>query len=219
MCKAGTGSLSSAFQILHWSRAEAQHNSLRPKKNIRRFTFAILTDRKESGATMSILDSVLSTGGDAVVNQLANKFGITGEQFNTAVSGLVPALAGGIKEKIAGGDTKLANVFSDPKFTQFAGSPAALAGPGAAETGSQLLTQMFGSSDTTAMISTVAEKAGINSGIVQNMLPMVATLVGSMLSRKIAAGENMSDTLTELADAGQGGIKGAVKSLTSKVFG
>src|SRR5262249_8146330 len=104
-------------------------------------------------------------------------------------------------------------------LTQFAGAPGNLSSPAAAETGNDLLARVFGSGGTTGIISTMAEKAGISSSIVQKMLPMVATLVGSGLAKRISTGGNMSDLLGELADAGGGGIGGAIKNLTSKMFG
>jgi len=162
---------------------------------------------------------MISKGDNTLVNQLANKFGINGEQFNTAVSALVPALAGGIQEKIASGDSALASALSSDKLTQFADTPASLTSPAAEDLGSKLLGQVFGSGDSNNMVSMVAEKAGISSATVGKMLPMVATLVGGMLSKSVASGGNLSETVGALAHAGQGGIMGAVKGLASKVFG
>ena len=54
---------------------------------------------------MNILETMLSAGDSGVVKQLASQFGVNSEQATSVVSTLLPALAGGLKEKIAHGDT------------------------------------------------------------------------------------------------------------------
>jgi hypothetical protein len=51
------------------------------------------------------------------------------------------------------------------------------------------------------------------------MLPIVATLVGGFLSKNVASGGNLTETLGQLSNVGQHGIRGAVKSMVSKVLG
>jgi len=50
---------------------------------------------------MSLFDSLLSASSGGIVTQLAKQFGITGDQAKSAISTMVPALAGGLKEKLA----------------------------------------------------------------------------------------------------------------------
>jgi hypothetical protein len=168
---------------------------------------------------MGILDSMLSAGDGSIVGQLANQFGINPEQTTSAVSSLLPALAGGIKEKLAGGDTGLASLLSSGTLSHFADNPSSLATPEAVDQGKSLLTRIFGSGDTSNIVSTVAEKVGIHSNIVSNMLPVAASLLGGFLSKGVASGGNLADTVGEVAAAGHQGILSAVKSLASKMMG
>jgi hypothetical protein len=168
---------------------------------------------------MSILDSILSSGSGGVVNQLAGQFGITAGQARSAASALLPALASGMQEKLKSGDTGLASLLGGGTLTQFADNPSALATPAALEQGKSLLARTFGSGDMSNIVSTVAEKAGIGSGVVSSMLPIAATFLGGVLSKSAASGGNLTDTLGQLSGTASEGLLGAVKSLASKVLG
>ena len=169
---------------------------------------------------MSILDSLLSAGDGGVVKQLAGQFGVNSEQATSVVSSLLPALAGGLKEKLAHGDTSgLSNLISGGSLTKFADNPSSLATPEALEQGKSLVSKIFGSEDLTNVVSKVAEKAGVSSNIVTSILPVAATLLGGLLSKSSSAGGNLTDVIDQVASAGHSGIVDAVKGLAAKMFG
>lgn len=169
---------------------------------------------------MSILDTMLSGGGPSVITQLAGQFGINSEQAGSVVSTLLPALAGGLKERLAHGDPSgLSNLISGGSLTKFVDNPSSLATPAALEQGQSVVSQIFGSADLTNMVSTVAEKAGVSSGIVTRILPIAATLLGGLLSKSASTGSNLTDSLDQVASAGHSGVLETVKSLAAKVFG
>jgi len=169
---------------------------------------------------MSILDSLLSAGDGGVVKQLAGQFGVNSEQATSVVSSLLPALAGGLKEKLAHGDTSgLSNLISGGSLTKFADNPSSLATPEALEQGKSLVSKIFGSEDLTNVISKVAEKAGVSSNVVTSILPVAATLLGGLLSKSSSAGGNLTDVIDQVASAGHSGIVDAVKGLAAKMFG
>jgi hypothetical protein len=163
---------------------------------------------------------MLSAGDGGVVKQLAGQFGINSEQAGSVVSTLLPALAGGLKERLGQGDASgLSNLISGGNLTQFADNPASLATPAALEQGKSLVSKIFGSSDLTNMVSTVAEKAGVSSSVVTSILPIAATLLGSLLSKSTSGGSNLTDVVDQVASAGHGGILDTVKNMAAKVFG
>jgi hypothetical protein len=169
---------------------------------------------------MSILDSLLSAGDGGVVKQLAGQFGVNSEQATSVVSSLLPALAGGLKEKLAHGDTSgLSNLISGGSLTKFADNPSSLATPEALEQGKSLVSKIFGSEDLTSVVSKVAEKAGVSGNIVTSILPIAATLLGGLLSKSSSAGGNLTDVIDQVAGAGHSGIVDAVKGLAAKMFG
>ena len=152
---------------------------------------------------MNILETMLSAGGGGIVKQLASQFGISADQATAATSALLPALAGGLKEKMDSGDASgITKLINSGSLTQFADNPASLATPAALDQGRTLLSSIFGSGDTSDLISAVAEKAGLSSGLIRTMLPIAATLLGSFLSKKAATGGNVTDTIGQLASVG-----------------
>ena len=168
---------------------------------------------------MNLLESMLSAGDGGVIKQLAGQFGIDSEQATSIVSTLLPALAGGLKERLGQGNASgLLGLIGGGNLTRFAEDPSSLATPAALEQGKYLVSTIFGSADLTNLVSTVAEKVGISSSVVTSMLPIAATLLGGLLSKSTSGGSSLPDVLDEVASAGHSGILGAVKSLAAKLF-
>jgi hypothetical protein len=169
---------------------------------------------------MSLLETVLSTGEGGVVNQLASQFGLNSEQTGSVISTLLPTLAGGLKERLGeGGASGLQDLISGGSLTKFADSPSLLSSPAALEMGKSLVGKIFGSQDLTSMVSGVAQKAGVSSSVVSSILPIAATLLGSVLSKSTSGGGSLTDAVSQVASAGNTGILGTVKNLAEKVFG
>ena len=169
---------------------------------------------------MNLLETMLSAGGGGVVKQLAGQFGINSEQAGSVVSTLLPALAGGLKERLGeGGTSGLSDLISGGTLTKFADNPSSLATPAALEQGKSLVSKIFGSTDLTNLVSTVAEKAGVSSSVVTSILPIAATLLGGLLSKSTSGGSSLTDVVDQVASAGHSGIVDTVKSMAAKVFG
>jgi hypothetical protein len=168
---------------------------------------------------MNLLETMLSAGDGSIVKQLAGQFGINSAQATSLVSTLLPALAGGLKERLGQGDSSgLLGLIGGGNLTKFADNPSSLATPGALEQGKSLVSSIFGSADLTHFVSTVAEKAGVSSSVVTSMLPIAATLLGGLLSKSTTGGSSLTDAVDQVASAGHSGILGAVKSIAAKVF-
>src|SRR6516164_3169664 len=167
---------------------------------------------------VNIIENLLSTESSGIVTQLANQFGITSEQATSAASALLPALAGGVKEKLASNEgSSLSGLISGGSLSKFTDSTS-LTTPAALEQGKTLLTSIFGSGDLSNIVSMVAEKAGVDGSVITRMLPIAMTALGAFLSKRAAGGENLVDTVDSLASVGHEGILGAIKSLTAKIF-
>ena len=168
---------------------------------------------------MSILDNLLSAGNSGIISQLSNQFGISSEQATSAAGALLPALAGGLKEKLASAQgSGLSDLISGGTLSKFA-EPTSLATPAALEQGKSLLTHIFGTGDLSNVTSMVAEKSGVEGSVITRMLPVAATALGAFLSKRTASGENLLESVNSLASVGHEGILGAVKGLAAKIFG
>jgi hypothetical protein len=169
---------------------------------------------------MSLLDNLLSAGAGTAVTQLAGQFDITPDQAKSAISALVPALAGGIKEKLAdpGTATQLYKRITDGSLSRFSEDPATLASPAAIDQGKALLRMVFGGGGLTQAFSGVEQKTGLSSGVLNGMLPVVMALLGGYLSRNSSNQEgSLSDMVGNLASGG--GVLSALKAMAQKVVG
>ncbi len=158
---------------------------------------------------MNVLDSALSAGSAGVVEQLASQFHINPDQASSAISALLPAIAGGLKEKLAtGGGSTLSSLITGGSLSKFAAQ------------GNSILNQIFGGADLSNLASTVAQKVGIPSSVISAMLPIATALLGGILSKSAAGGQgNLTEILGSIAGSGHSGIMGAIKGLASKVLG
>jgi hypothetical protein len=165
---------------------------------------------------MNILETMLSGGGGGMVNQLAGQFGISPAQATAVTSTLLPALAGGLQERLSGGNASaITDLISSGKLTSYADHSDSLASPSALDHGRTMLSHIFGSGDTGNMVSMVAEKAGLSSGVVDSMLPVAAAMLGGFLSKKVASGDSLTDSAGQLANAGHSGFMDTVRGLVS----
>ena len=101
------------------------------------------------------------------------------------------------------------------KLTRFADNSDSLASPAALDQGRTLLSQIFGLGDTGNIVSMAAEKVGLSSGVIRSMLPIAAALLGGFLSKQVASGASLTDTIGHLASAGHSGFMDTVRGLVS----
>jgi hypothetical protein len=169
---------------------------------------------------MSLLDTVLSAGGGDVVKQFAGQFGINSEQATSTISALLPALAAGMKEKLAAGDgSGLSQLISGGNLGKFADDPSSLGTSEAIDKGKSFVNQIFGSQDLSSMIAAVAEKVGLSTSVISNLVPAAAALLGGILSKHSATGGDLNDVIGQIASSGHAGIIDTVKTMAAKIFG
>jgi hypothetical protein len=176
---------------------------------------------------MSLIETMLSAVNGGVGQQIASKFGLDTSQVSSVASTVAPALAGGLKEKLAaGGGDGLMDMLNSGSLTKLADDPASVASPEAAQTGQTILSQLFGGGNVlTELVSTVSQKTGISAGVIQNMLPIVTSLFMGALAKsakKDDTGRIDTSHLTGMLDAltgGHEGIFGALKAAAAKLFG
>ena len=170
---------------------------------------------------MNLIETMLSGAHGGIGQQLGQQFGLGGDQVSSIMAAATPVLASGLKEKLAGpGSTGLLEMLTNGALTKFATDPAALATPAATQQGQNILGQIFGGDSITNLISGLATKSGVSSGIIQSMLPVITSLVMGLLSQKAEGGNTsaLMDTLGALTGE-HAGVFGALKSAAHKMFG
>ena len=148
-----------------------------------------------------IIDMIARMGGADGIAAMAAKVGITPEQAQSAMAALVPAVTGGMAKQAQSGNGQL--------IDQLAGMAAAYtgsaAGDGAVSQGTEILGNIFGSSDATqAVAAHAAGKTGLDMGALMALMPMVATMAASALG---------NGTGTVAAPAQGGGLMGMLGGL------
>ena len=141
---------------------------------------------------MDILQTILNTQDGGAVRQLGSQFGLPPEQAQSALAALVPALAAGLQRNMTseGGMDGLLGALMSGGHQRYLEDPSTLSDPSTTEDGNGILSHVFGSKDVSRRVAQRAsDQTGIGVGILKQMLPLVATMVMSGLSRKAAASD------------------------------
>lgn len=136
---------------------------------------------------MDILEAVTGAQNGAAVNQLARQFGLEPEQATSAVAALMPAIAAGMQRNMASesGLSGLVSALSGGRHTKYLEAPDSLADPSTTADGNGILGHLLGSKDVSRQVAAEAsQQTGIDTGVLKQMLPLVAALAMAGLSRQ-----------------------------------
>jgi hypothetical protein len=172
---------------------------------------------------MNVIESMLSSGNGAAVQQLGSQFGLDSSKVSSVLSAVAPVLAHGLKEKLSADPTGggLLSSLTNGSLAKYADDPSTLSSPEAVQQGQSILGSLFGGGSALEnVISAVAGKSGVSSGVIQSMLPVLASLVMGFLSKQ-AAGGNTSQLMNSLnALSGEhAGFLSSLKTAAGKIFG
>ena len=148
-------------------------------------------------------------GGQAL-DHLAQQFGISREQADSAVKALMPALSTAFMTKAAqpGGLGDLAGHMNDSQHSQAYSDANAAQAPATQQKGGDVADAIFGNN---AIIEQVVAQAsrytGIPAATLQQMLPVIVSLVVGGVAT-IMRNQGMGGLLGQLAHGGLGGILG-----------
>ena len=172
---------------------------------------------------MNLIETMLSAGNGGIAQQLGSQFGLDASKLGSVVGAVGPLLAHGLKEKLStdpsGGG--VLDMLKNGSLNKYADDPSTLSSPEAAQQGQSILGSLFGGGGgaLTNIVSAVAGKSGVSSGLIQTMLPILASLVMGFLSKQTAGDPGK---LTHTLDAISGehaGLLGSLKTAAGKLFG
>ena len=180
---------------------------------------------------MSLLDDILGANDGAAVREIARSLGIDQEQVRTGASQLIPALSRGIKNSASSQDgmAALLGALSSGNHGRYLDHPQDLERPETLQDGNGILGHIFGSKDVSRQVATAAAaRTGLDSGILKQMLPMLAALAMGAMSKQTstlassatgAAGGGNLNMLTRMLDADQdGSIADDLLGLAGRLF-
>jgi hypothetical protein len=140
---------------------------------------------------MDLLQSVLNAGGGAAITQLAQKFNLNQDQAAAAVASLLPAIAGGLQSRITseGGLQNVLSSLTSGQHTKYVDDPNALNHPNAAAENSGALNHILPGQEVHQEVAQQAsQQTGISPEILQQMLPVIASLAMGAMSKHVASG-------------------------------
>jgi hypothetical protein len=161
---------------------------------------------------MDILNAIVGAQDGAAVRQLGATFGLDEAQTATALSALVPALAGGVQRNLQdeGGLGSLIGALTSGGHQRYLDDPTALEDPTAVQDGNGILGHLLGSKDASRSVATqAAAQTGLSPELLKRMLPLAATLVMGALARRNGGASSMGGAL----GAPAGGLGGGLGSL------
>ena len=131
----------------------------------------------------------MGAAGGGVVKQVAQQFGIDDNQAQSAISALLPALTNGMRNNNSGGVEGLLGALMNGNHQQYVDDPSSLASEETTLDGNSILGHVLGSKDNSrAVAAQAAQETGLDSSLLKQMLPVIATLAMGALSKHLAGG-------------------------------
>jgi len=168
---------------------------------------------------MTLNDIIQSAQGGGALQNLANQFGLSPEQTQSALQAIIPALSHGL-QRAAQNPGALGGVVSEMASGEHAGSYADTSQTGAAvDAGTGALGQIFGSSQVTAEIGQqVSRVSGVDPQIISNLMPAVASIVMGGLSHAMQT-QGHGGVLDGAAAPAGGGLFGSLVAAVEGAIG
>ncbi len=138
-----------------------------------------------------ILQAILQSQGGNATHNLAERFGLSDAQAGSAVSALLPALLGGLKNNVGqqGGFDSLLGALAGGNHQRYVDSRDSIFGQETVQDGNGILGHLLGSKDVSRQVATRASsQTGIGSEVLKQMLPVVATMLMGSLSKQTKGG-------------------------------
>ena len=171
---------------------------------------------------MPLIEDLLNAQGGGAAASLSNKFGLEEDQVRSAMQALVPAIAGGLQRNTReeGGIESLLGALGQGSHDRYLDDPDMALQPDGINDGNAILGHIFGSKDVSREVaSRAATTSGVDSNVLKQMLPVVASMAMGALSKRAGGGTPFEGGgLGDLVGDALGGLLGgggAANALTS----
>jgi hypothetical protein len=160
----------------------------------------------------NLFDMINQAQGGNAVNNLANQYGLSPDQAQSAIEALLPALSMGMQrqsQSVSGLEGLLQSFGGGQHEAAFDSDGDGIPDNAVAQ-GNDVLGQLFGSKDVSRAVAVQASAmSGVSSSILKQMLPVVASMVmGGMF--KSAMGNGLGGLVGQAMQGGLGSLLGSV---------
>ncbi|MBX9926131.1 MAG: DUF937 domain-containing protein, partial [Hyphomicrobiaceae bacterium] len=159
---------------------------------------------------MNIIDIVRSAAGGHGLEKLARSYGLEPVQLEALLVTVVPTISQRLEANTLsrGGVADLLAQVTRPEHSYLLEHPDAAAQPWAQEAGIGVLDTVFGDkAKSRALAARAASQTGVDQGLIQKLLPILASLVMGALAKGSQGG--LQDILKRLPDLAGGQTGGA----------
>ncbi len=139
---------------------------------------------------MNALDDIFNAHNGQLVTQLGNQFGLDESQVRDAIGSLAPSLGRGVQTNVdVRGEDALMNALRKGNHARYLDDLSTLTDGEAAKDGDAILGHIFGSKEVSREVAARASsQTGISSSLLKKMLPILASVVMGVVSKKVLSG-------------------------------
>ncbi|WP_319451753.1 MULTISPECIES: DUF937 domain-containing protein [unclassified Mycobacterium] len=149
------------------------------------------------------------------VQQIAAQLGADEGEVNTAIRTLVPALVGSLQHNVAADDVDTSGLES--AVTEHAASGLLDGGVSVdqvdAKDGEKIVANIFGGNDTNTVASALAGGGAGSSGLLKQLLPILAPIVLAYIGKQLTKGGGGAAAPAEAQASGGGGLGDVLGSI------
>lgn len=156
----------------------------------------------------NLLESILTAQGGQAVDNLGQRFGLDRSQTEAAMRQLLPALSSGMKRQVSSGDglRSLAAAVDRDGHDRYLDQPELLQSEDALNEGNGILGHLLGSKDASrAVADNAAANTGLGSGLLKQMLPVLASMAMGAVAKNMGGGGNGGGVLGQILGGLAGG--------------
>lgn len=175
-----------------------------------------------------LLEMLLSQNNQSNLADIMGKFGLNETQAKQAIGALLPEVTQGIQKQAQSNNTNILSAISNANQQRYMDDDTAhLYDADAVNDGNQILQQIFGGKATSRQVaSQAANQTGLDSSLLKQLLPMVASMTMGSLGKQAQAQnlQNSSDDNllgmlgTMLDQDGDGSALDDIMGLAGKFF-
>lgn len=150
---------------------------------------------------MNMMDMIMQAAGGNTAQQAGSQLGLSPQQSQQAIGALLPAISSAMKQNTASpqGLAGLLGALQNGQHGQYLDNPQMLS-QNAQTDGNAILGHLFGSKEVSrAVAGRAAEQTGLDTGVLKQMLPMVAMMAMGGLSKQTQNNSGLQGMLAQAA--------------------
>ena len=154
---------------------------------------------------MNLIEMLVNAQGGNAVRNMSQQFGLDDNQTRSAIEQLAPVIAAGVRRNAQSGQgmADLLNALQRGNHNRYVDDDGGL--EDMMTDGNGILGHIFGSKDVSREVaSRAADNTGLSSGILKQLLPVIASMVMGSMSKKTQA-PGLQDIIGDVLGGALGG--------------